>query len=438
MAYAAAWSILALTVGLSLARPRVGRVRILPQWAALLGACLTIAAGILTPTAALQALRALAQPLLTILSLMTITIVAERVGIFRLVAWHLARAGGGDARRLLTLLFVTGTLAGVLFTNDAAVLVFTPLVLRLVEQIRADSWSDEDGMPFYFAVLCVANLVAPLVIGNPINIVVASCLSIGFFDYALWMTLPALVSMLVTYTALRIAFRGRIPATYRMPVASQPPTAGRCFLGLGGVVLGLTLAGFFAESVLPVPLAFLAAAGALILLVAARVMERVPVAHVGRGIGWDVLIFVSGIFLVAKGLSAAGLTASLGDLLWGSARDAGGHGIFVTSLSAGICSSVMNNHPVAQIMAMVIQDLAAGPFEERVLAFAALIGGDLGPKMLPLGSLAALMWFRILRSAGVEVSYMRYIRIGVPMTLAAIVLASAVLWLEALFVLGLR
>jgi arsenical pump membrane protein len=101
-----------------------------------------------------------------------------------------------------------------------------------------------------------------------------------------------------------------------------------------------------------------------------------------------------------------------------------------TGFVAAVCSAIFNNHPTAGLMIWVVGDFARPALETQMLVYAALIGGDLGPKMLPIGSLAALMWFRMLRARGVEVPYSLYVRVGVPVTLLAVGLSLLTLNLE--------
>ena len=425
----AASSILALTVTLSLTRPVIGRLRISPAGAAIIGAILSILFGLINSDVILRALGFLVMPILTLVSLMVITLVAEQAGLFRLLAVWIARAAGGSGNRLFAYLFFTGTLTGTLFTNDAAVLIFTPLVFKLIEDVSEGKWPLRNKIPYYFAVLYVANLVGPLVISNPINIIVSSLFGIGFAEYASWMMLPAIVSIVTTYFGLWLCFRRWIPKTYSVPSKSVA-AINRPFLVATGVILGLTLAGFFLEHVTRIPTGFVAAGGAAALVFIYHRFIGGAVAPLVRGVAWDVVVFVIGIFLVANGLRAAGLTQYLGNVIMSLPGSLEPAPIFQTGFVTAICSSFMNNHPVADTMGMVIRDLPISAFGERMMVFAALIGGDLGPKMLPIGSLAALLWFRILRDKGVTISYWQYIRIGVPVTLAAIFLALSTLGVE--------
>lgn len=389
---------------------------------------LTILLGHVTLDLLVLALRMLALPIITIVSLMVITLAAERAGLFDVLARRLALAAAGSGWRLFSYIFAAGTLAGVLFSNDSAVLIFTPLVYQLIERVQDDSWTLRNKIPFYFAVLYVANVVGVLVTSNPINVVVASLFQISFSEYARWMFLPATASIIISYAGLALVFRKSVPRRYDV-TAIAPVRHERGPLIFCAIVLCVTLAGFFSESWTGIPTWLVACAGALTTLLAwSRRPGHVPA--IMRGVSWDVLIFVAGIFVVVAGLREAGLTRHIGTVLAYLA----GQGTLAmttgTSLAAGLCSSIANNHPTAYLMAWAIRDLGAPAQETKLLAFAALIGGDLGPKMLPIGSLAALIWFRMLRARGVEIPYSLYVRIGVPVSIAAILAAVLILNLE--------
>ncbi|MDQ2870953.1 MAG: SLC13 family permease [Acidobacteriota bacterium] len=428
-----AFSVLALTVGLSLGQPRIGRYRIHHAQAGLIGAALTILLGIAPPEILLTAARLLLIPVVTIVSLMVITLVADRAGLFGELADLLARRARGRGRVLFSLLFLTGTILGTVFTNDAAVLIFTPLVFHLVERISDGGWTRENKLPFYFAVLYIANLVGGLVIANPINIVVASIFHIGFVEYARWMILPAIVSIAVSFAGLWLFFGASIPKTFP-PLPPRRPSAAPRKQILCGIVLGVTLVGFFAGPAIGVPTWLIAAGGAALLCLVHGASSREGLKPIVKGVGWDVLIFLCGMFIVGLGLRQAGVTTALGDLIQQLSGGDLARMRLSTGLVAGTASAIINNHPTADMMAWVIQGFSLGGGEKRLLAFAALIGGDLGPKMLPIGSLAALMWFRLLRDKGVHIPYSLYIRVGIPVTLAAILFSLLALNLEALVV----
>ncbi len=426
----AAFSILALTVSLSLARPRIGRWRVQHAVAAGLGAFLSLAVGVVPLELLSLAVRVLFFPILTIVSLMVITLIAERAGLFDLLSHSIASAARGDGRRLFTYVFGCGTVTGMFFTNDAAVLIFTPLVFQLVEQVQESSWTLRNKVPYYFAVLYVANLVGALVISNPINIIVSSMFHISFTEYALWMMLPALASVLVSFVGLRLVFRKDIPRTFVWSPTLAPRVRDRRLLVFCALVLGATLAGFFSEGMTGVPTWLVAFAGAAVLLGVDSTVGKGNPVRILRGVSWDVLAFVVGIFIVVMGLRHAGMTHQLGLLL--SHFAAGGLEVLTvgTSLVAAVASSIMNNHPTADMMGWAIRDLSAPTLQTKAMVFSALIGGDLGPKMLPIGSLAALIWFRLLRDRGVHIPYSLYIKIGVPVTLLAILVSVLVLNME--------
>ena len=425
-----ALAILFTTVSLSLVQPRLGRFRVRPSGAALFGALLVVLVGILPLSELTETLSFIAQPLLTIASLMVITIIADRSGIFEYLAWKIAETAAGSGRRLFTYLFFSGTVFGTFFTNDAAVLIFTPLVYRLIEEIDDGSWTIANKIPFYFAVMYVANLVGALVISNPINIMVSSWFSIGFLTYASWMILPALVSIMATYAVLLFTFRTAIPSSYRVPTRSHNLSVRPQFMIISCVVLGLTLIGFFSEQLTGIPTSYVAFTGALVLLILNTVYTDDSPIVIARSVGWDAIIFVTGIFLVTNGLRAVGLTEALGTLILSVVEQSVYLGTFATGIISAGASALINNHPTAWMMALTLKDLPLGDLTTRTMAFAALIGGDLGPKMLPIGSLAALMWFQILRERGVEISYWQYIKIGVPVTLIALLLSLLMLNIE--------
>ncbi len=92
--------------------------------------------------------------------------------------------------------------------------------------------------------------------------------------------------------------------------------------------------------------------------------------------------------------------------------------------TAALGSALLNNHPMA-IMNLLALDAMPHAGHREILA--ALIGGDLGPRLLPVGSLAGLLWLESCRQLGVNISLRQFVTVGFAVTVPTFVVSLAIL-----------
>lgn len=415
MREAAAVSALAVTLSLALRRPVLPfGLRIGPGLAAGLGVLVLVAAGNLRVADVTEAWAVLWRPLVALASIMVMTGVAARVGLFERLAAQVLPYAGAGALRLFGLVFLLSLAAAAVFNNDAAILVLTPVVVVLVRQLYPDNPSLL--LPFAFAVFMAAG-VAPFLTSNPMNTVVAGAAGIDFNAYASRMVPVAIVAAAVTYLLLRRVFAAELAAA-PPAVAPSPPTgltsAQRQALGL---VL-LVLVAYPVAALVGLHVFVVAAAGAVIALALAwgHGAGRPP-AVLRSAVAWEIIIFLLGMFVLAKGLQNVGVVDRLRELY-----ELGGTEVIGATSAVG--SALINNHSMALTNLLAIGDLP-GPREDAYLA--ALVGGDLGPRLLPIGSLAGLLWLTLLGRLGVEVPLRRFVLVGTVVTIPSLAASLAVL-----------
>src|SRR4029077_18697298 len=123
------------------------------------------------------------------------------------------------------LVFLLSVLTPSLLNNDAAILLLTPLVVAVTRRLYPDRPAVTEA--FAFAVF-LAPGVAPLVVSNPMNMIVAEIAGVGFNAYARIMVAISLVGALITFAILRLAFRKVLSssvATNTPVVISRPHPA---------------------------------------------------------------------------------------------------------------------------------------------------------------------------------------------------------------------
>ncbi len=412
----AAFASLAATIGLAISRPRVrGRFRITPSLAAAAGVAIMLVTGVVHISDVGEAASSLWRALTTVGSIMVLTAAARRVGVLDRVASVALSKRGRSAGRHFALVFVLSALTSAVLNNDAAVLLLTPLVILHVRRVYDDP---RVQMPFVFAVFMAAG-VAPLVVSNPMNFIVAQFAGIGFNSYAVRMLPIAIAGWATAYIVLYAIVRRELRDA-RPSIASAPESRPHWSRGqvLALCVLFAVLGAYPIVSYLGQPIWTVAVGGAITALVVCSVHGGGrPLEVLGKDVSWDTLGFLVGVLVLAFGLRNVGFVDQLASVYDGAS-------LWVIGVISAVGSAAINNHPMALINLLAIEQTAGSstrPF------LAALIGGDLGPRLLPIGSLAGLLWFAILRQHAVRVPVTRFVTVGVLVTAPSLAISLLLL-----------
>jgi arsenical pump membrane protein len=280
--------------------------------------------------------------------------------------------------------------------------LLTPLVVALSRRLYPGRPGVTEA--FAFAVF-LAPGVAPLVVSNPMNMIVAEYAGIGFNAYAAVMLPISIGGAIVTYCVLRLCFRRTLATTSAAPrdvvVPPAHPAEKATFALLLVVFAAYPIAAAFGGEIWMVTLA-----GAIASLALAHHYGVAPLPKLLGYVSPDILVFLWGVFLVVVGLRHVGVIDRL-TALYSAAPDGSGLQIGVIGVGSALGSAIVDNHPMS-----ILNMLALGAHGDSRQLLAALVGGDIGPRLLPIGSLAGLLWMDILRRVDVSISVWRFIRLG--------------------------
>ncbi|MGW0944962.1 SLC13 family permease [Streptomyces sp. NPDC002623] len=331
-------------------------------------------------------------------------------GLFTACGAWMARRAAGRPRRLLVAVFVLASVITAVLSLDATVVLLTPVVFATAARMGVRS------KPHVYACAHLSNTASLLLpVSNLTNLLAFTASGLSFTRFAALMALPWVVAVGAEYLVFRRFFADDLPAVD--PVVDDGPAPELPLFAL--VTVGCTLAGFVVASAVGIEPAWAAFAGALVMAGRALVRRRVTAVAVVRAAAPGFLAFVLALGIVVRAVVDNGLADALRHVL------PDGSGLLTllgVAALAAVLANLINNLPAV----LVLVPLAAPAGAGAVLAV--LLGVNIGPNLTYAGSLATLLWRRVVQERAERVEVGEFTRLGLLSVPAALVPAVVALW----------
>jgi Na+/H+ antiporter NhaD/arsenite permease-like protein len=375
--------------------------------ASLLGAVAMVAIGRLPLADAYAAIDM--DVIVFLLGLMLVVGYLEEARFFEWVAERVVERATTPRRLLAAVVVISGVLSA-LFVNDTICLVLTPLLLEVLRPLGVRP------TPYLIALATASNSGSVLTLtGNPQNMLVGLRGGFTFGEFFLAMLPVGAGALVLNYAVLAWLYRDELDRPFSAPVLGPPVTPDWPLARRGLALFALALVGWLAGLSLP-----LVAIGAGALMVA--IAQRDPAPALAR-IEWPLLLFFAALFVLMRGFETTGavdaMTAAVAPRLTGDGleRAAAVSGIMLA------LSNLVSNVPAVLLWAPVVPSLPDARELWLLLAMSATFAGNL----ILIGSMANLIVAERAAARGVQLGFLEYARVGVPLALLSTLWGALVL-----------
>ncbi len=416
--------------------------------AALLGVCVLIIFGIFTQQDILNVTRTAGGPLALLFGGMVVARVLVPTGIFEYVGSRYLLATKGSGKRfLLSLFLLVGPLCAVL-PNATTVILLAPIIIRVARALEVDFVG-----PMIVTAIISNSAGLLTLVGDPATFLVGSSIGMTFIQYLQKVSLGGLLSVLILVPLLPWLLPDLWRVARTLPADLKPEPLLRPYLCLFAFIIMVIMVVLFVAGdllparIVPPAVAIIAASLALLLIYEAEVE---PVTKVLQDVDWRTILFLICLFCLVEAFTKTGLLQGMSQYLY---KWFGAELVLISLVIlavVGVSSSLLANIPVIAVMLLMVKGyfVTAHLVPETALApafmdwpsnllpvfVAMMFAGTLGGNATLIGASANVVASGICASQGKPISFVTFMRYGVPLTICQLVVSAV--YVLSLFYFG--
>lgn len=363
-----------------------------------------------------------------LIGMMILVGIAGKTGVFQYIAVKAAQRANGNPVKILIILSLLTAVGSAFLDNMTTVLLIVPITFSITRILKISP------MPYLISQILSSNIggMATL-IGNPPNIMIGSANShLSFNDFIIHLAPVSFVIMIITMLLLVWLYRRKLTVLEESKQELKALSAEACIhdrklMRKSVFVMLLTIAGFILHGVLHVEAAVIALSGAALLMVIG--ISKHDAEEVFDYVEWKTIFFFIGLFILVGGMTEVGVIGKLATMtLQITSGDRTYTSLLILWVS-GIASATIDNIPFVATMIPLIQNLGTemnlgGTDALNPLWWSLALGACLGGNGTLIGASANVIVAGLAAREEKSLSYVEFLKIGAPLTLASLVIST--------------
>ena len=385
-----------------------------------------------------------------LVGMMMIVWVLSQTHVFEWLAVKLFEVSKGKIMVLFfSFFFITAVLSAFL-DNVTTIFLITPVAISISKIF----WINPTR--FVIPMIIASNLWGTAtLIGDPPNIMIGSYAGLSFNQFLLDLGLPVVIMSIIISLSLYLMMRWELGKVKKIKdfdatlkeMKSMYKLKHKKLLIASLIVLALVIIFFFLHGMFHMPAAVPAVMGAALLMLirdrlirrkfgrghaSKELMEQRIHETFSRDVEWLVIGFFIFLFMIVGAVEQTGLL----DVVAGQIQHTFGDNLLVCALAilwiSAIFSAFLDNIPFTAVMLPVVANLIGfyelqwidATFLWWALAFGACLGGN----GTLIGASANLVAAWLLEKEKYHLSFMEYFKIGFPLMILQVSMASVAIW----------
>ena len=361
-----------------------------------------------------------------LLGMMLFVAVVKESGLFEYMAIKAAKFAKGDPWRIMVAFMIITAVFSAFLDNVTTVLLVGPMTITICRILKTNP------VPFLLTEILSSNIGGTAtLIGDPPNIMIGSAANFRFIDFILVDAPIVIIIMAVIITLFRFVYGRKISVTEEAKAAvmnlnENSAVKDRVLFKKSLFMIVLVVLAFMFHGALGLESCEIALAAGIIMILISGVDFEETVTNVE----WPTLLFFIGLFVVVGAMESTGVISLFAQYVM---EITGDHMIFTMFLIlwvSALLSAILDNIPFVAAMIPLVSAMESGGMNVTPIWWAISLGACLGGNGTLIGASANVVLSGISAKNGYPITFVQFLKIGIPIMLISIALASVYLLLR--------